>query len=263
MLWLELIMIAIGLTFVILSFRVSDYGGLGKDRFSDSEEFMGESMLTQESLEDFQSQLEEDMEEAVLRASDDLARISNEKLMGMDEYSNQVLEKISKNHEEVVFLYQMLTEREEELKKLIQQLDNVKAQIHDEALEEYHKMALVLKQLEKKRESLGQELGRKKEPAVERIAAVSVSQEREERNAAYDEEIRAIEEAEEKVQPKYFPKMTDQEGGKEDGNSDGESNHNRKILDLYKKGHSILEISRMLSLGQGEVKFVIDLHGAR
>lgn len=257
MLWLELILIAIGLTAVILSFRVSDYGGsAGRNDLPDGEEFLGASTLTQESLEDFQSQLEEDMEEAVLRASDDLSRISNEKLMGMDEYSNQVLEKISKNHEEVVFLYQMLTEREEELKKLVQQLNNVKNQIHDEALEEYHKMALVLKQLEKKRESLGQELEKQKEPALKRVAAASADQEREERNAAYDKEVRAIEEAEQKEQTQYFPKVSIQEERKE------ETNHNRTILDLYKKGHSVLEISRMLSLGQGEVKFVIDLHGA-
>lgn len=36
-------------------------------------------------------------------------------------------------------------------------------------------------------------------------------------------------------------------------------NHNQEIITLYKKGHSVLEISKLLSLGQGEVKFVIDL----
>ena len=40
-------------------------------------------------------------------------------------------------------------------------------------------------------------------------------------------------------------------------------NHNDEIVSLYKKGRSILEISKMLSLGQGEVKFVIDLYNAR
>ena len=40
-------------------------------------------------------------------------------------------------------------------------------------------------------------------------------------------------------------------------------NHNDEIIALYKKGRSVLDISRMLSLGQGEVKFVIDLYNAR
>ena len=34
-----------------------------------------------------------------------------------------------------------------------------------------------------------------------------------------------------------------------------------KILELYKSGKSIREISRELGMGQGEVKLVIDLYG--
>ncbi|MFW5632516.1 MAG: DUF6115 domain-containing protein [Acetivibrio ethanolgignens] len=38
-----------------------------------------------------------------------------------------------------------------------------------------------------------------------------------------------------------------------------EGNQNEQILRLYEAGKSILEISRELGLGQGEVKLVIDL----
>ena len=34
---------------------------------------------------------------------------------------------------------------------------------------------------------------------------------------------------------------------------------NDKILELYNKGKSVVEISKILGLGQGEVKLVIDL----
>ena len=34
-----------------------------------------------------------------------------------------------------------------------------------------------------------------------------------------------------------------------------------KILELYKSGKSVREISRELGMGQGEVKLVIDLYG--
>jgi DNA-binding NarL/FixJ family response regulator len=37
------------------------------------------------------------------------------------------------------------------------------------------------------------------------------------------------------------------------------SNNNSQILALYSQGKSIMEISKLLSLGQGEVKLVIDL----
>ena len=50
-----------------------------------------------------------------------------------------------------------------------------------------------------------------------------------------------------------------------DGNkrNDNSSNSNSEIIALYKKGISILEISKMLSIGQGEVKLVVDLYNAR
>jgi hypothetical protein len=37
------------------------------------------------------------------------------------------------------------------------------------------------------------------------------------------------------------------------------SNNNEQILALYSEGKSIVEISKLLDLGQGEVKLVIDL----
>ena len=45
--------------------------------------------------------------------------------------------------------------------------------------------------------------------------------------------------------------------------NDNSSNSNSEIIALYKKGISILEISKMLSIGQGEVKLVVDLYNAR
>ena len=40
------------------------------------------------------------------------------------------------------------------------------------------------------------------------------------------------------------------------------SNRNQEIIALYKKGYPVLDISKMLGMGQGEVKFVIDMHNA-
>jgi DNA-binding NarL/FixJ family response regulator len=45
-------------------------------------------------------------------------------------------------------------------------------------------------------------------------------------------------------------------------NTDAEylNNHNQKILEMYSQGFSVIDISRTLELGQGEVKLVIDLY---
>jgi hypothetical protein len=37
------------------------------------------------------------------------------------------------------------------------------------------------------------------------------------------------------------------------------TNNNTQILALYSQGRSVMEISKLLDLGQGEVKLVIDL----
>lgn len=256
MIVLEIIMIFIGLAAVALSFKLSDYGSDGSERVlqDGSEREQQGNTMQQESREAFADELENQKEEAIQTASDELSRLSNEKLMGMDEYSSQVLEKIAKNHEEVVFLYNMLGEKEDEIKKLVHHVDAVKAQMHEEVAGEYQKMAQVLKLLEKKKARVEKSI-REQESLVQRSNSPA-NQKREELNAAYDKEVRAIEEAEGETPPQYFSKPSKE---KEDMKV-SQSNHNDEIIELYKKEHSILEISRMLSMGQGEVKFVIDLY---
>ncbi len=38
-------------------------------------------------------------------------RLCNDKIMAVDEFSQQILEKIDANHQEVVFMYNMLSEK--------------------------------------------------------------------------------------------------------------------------------------------------------
>ena len=40
-----------------------------------------------------------------------MERLTNEKIMAVNEYSEQVLEGINKNHQEVIFLYDMLNDK--------------------------------------------------------------------------------------------------------------------------------------------------------
>ena len=40
----------------------------------------------------------------------------------------------------------------------------------------------------------------------------------------------------------------------------GAINRNDEIIALYKSGKSVMEISKLLGMGQGEVKLIIDLY---
>ncbi len=48
-----------------------------------------------------------------------MERVTNEKIMAVNEYSDTVLEEINKNHQEVLFLYDMLNDKHENLKTTV------------------------------------------------------------------------------------------------------------------------------------------------
>lgn len=54
-----------------------------------------------------------------------LERISNEKIMAVNEYSDTVLKEINKNHEEVLFLYDMLNDKHTSLKNTVAKVGEV------------------------------------------------------------------------------------------------------------------------------------------
>lgn len=250
---LEIIMIVIGLGAVVMSYRITDQKKDHTENIPDGEQAFADSAAEVKKVEE---ELEHYKEDVVSSAEEELSRLSNDKLMGMNEYSEEVLNRMAKNHEEVVFLYDMLKEKEEDIKDLVHHVDSVKAMIHDETAKEYQKMMDALKLLqesriaiengvaenkEPQRESIPVEEGHLKSTQAEKLASDLEQKEQQNRSAA-----------KEKEQPFVEPSLEE--------NND---NHNTEIIHLYKEGYSVLEISKMLSLGQGEVKFVIDLYENR
>ena len=296
MIILEIAMIIVGLGAVIYSFY------LVEEKHSSTNSDVQETIhIDQEeidkTIEEKITGLKEKAEDVYEDIDDKLSKLSNEKIMGVNEYSDQVLDKIEKNHGEVVFLYDMMNEKQEELKKLIHEVDTIKADIHDEAAKEYQKLREQEERLDEIRKEIELDslegLDHKKQPEKyqdirkdenlaeaekmlqESLAKVAetvpneAQQDEEdisEAIAVFDAEVARIEEEEAKEQSEtaqeeadkgtssgYVP-LQQQEKGK---------NHNNEIVALYKKGRNVIEISRMLGLGQGEVKFVIDLYNSR
>ncbi|MFR1027780.1 MAG: DUF6115 domain-containing protein [Clostridium sp.] len=61
-----------------------------------------------------------------------------------------------------------------------------------------------------------------------------------------------------KAEPK---KAVKNETSKPEMSVAGQGNVNEKIKELHKQGKSVLEISKQLNIGQGEVKLVLALYG--
>lgn len=63
--------------------------------------------------------VEETVNYSIERAERAMERVTNEKIMAINEYSDTVLEEINKNHKEVVFLYDMLNDKHDNLMSTI------------------------------------------------------------------------------------------------------------------------------------------------
>ncbi len=113
--------IAFVLSFVIPAKKEEDYEekrGLAKEEIKS---------LVSEELESVRQHVDDVVEEAVTYSMEkterSLERLSNEKIMAVSEYSDTVLSEIHKNHEEVMFLYDMLNDKHKNLKNTVSEVD--------------------------------------------------------------------------------------------------------------------------------------------
>lgn len=177
-----------------------------------------------------QDKMEETSEDAIEKAERALERLTNEKIMAVNEYSDTVLQEIHKNHEEAMFLYDMLNSKHANIKDTVSKMDKAVKAAENKTLEN--------KTAENKAAA---------EKTVTDKTAGTVAEEK----AADASQTETL------IQPENSPEIgfmgeTVQEG----------QNNNEKILEMHKQGKSTVAIAKELGLGVGEVKLVIDLYKA-
>lgn len=69
------------------------------------------------------------LDEAVEKTEIVLDKLTNEKIMAVNEYSDGVLGEINKNHNEVMFLYNMLNDKEKTIKDTVREVEAVKRSV--------------------------------------------------------------------------------------------------------------------------------------
>lgn len=69
--------------------------------------------------------LENTIEDVAEQTEKSLEKITNEKIMAVNEYSDSVLREIQKTYNEVIFVYSMLNDKEKELKELVTKVKSV------------------------------------------------------------------------------------------------------------------------------------------
>lgn len=232
---LEGIFIVAGFLCICISFFVSRNSGVqGDSERMDSG--ASASVWTEQDEKIIQERveriLEERQAELVDETEDKMNQLCNEKIMAIDEFSQQILEKIDSNHQEVVFMYNMLSEKQKEIKDTIAQpVKRTQAK----------KEKTVAKEEEKEKRPVSAKTGLEIAAAAKQTSGKSASGKKEQ------------------IQTKKPLKPTK----KEENDVKVPGNVNLQIQKMYKEGKSILEISKALNIGQGEVKLVIALYGGR
>lgn len=121
---MEIILLLAGAAIFILSFFIPDKKS-GEVQAPGVEEEVQKAVEKQ--MEAVQSHVNDVVDEAVEYAMEkterSLERISNEKIMAVNEYSDTVLSEIHKNHEEAMFLYDMLNSKHDNLKNTVSEVN--------------------------------------------------------------------------------------------------------------------------------------------
>jgi len=230
----EIIFVVVGIVILLASCFVG-----GKERGMESSITIPEEFIEaqkQEILKRADRIFEEKSEEVIIKTDDYLSKISNEKIMAVNDFSTQILEKIDANHKEVVFLYDMLNKKEDEIKQTVQNFNQEK-QAMEKSVEDIVKLTEQIQTSLKKPEIPDT-------TEVEKTKKTDLKMTTEEDTAVEDD-------------------MKNHSGGHQDSAEVQQADcQKEEVLKLHKQGKSVLEISKSLGMGQGEVKLIIGLYGA-
>lgn len=179
----EIILIVVGIIIVIISFVLSEKNIGMKQEKADTDylknnleelkenlklELMQSIQTEQDKIQSENETVLQDRQTDILdKMKDEMSRLSNEKIISFSEYGEQILGKIEQNHQDVVFLYDMLNQKENEMKELIRKTDSSKTNLEEMliAVKEEEKEWEIWK---KEKEEMMQELARK-EIALQKV----------------------------------------------------------------------------------------------
>lgn len=283
---MEMILLIIGIVAFIASFRIPvSREEKMEGQFPEAEEEI--QKLVKIQVDEAASRITDSVDETVSLAADQAQRsmekLTNEKIMAINEYADSVLGDIHKNHEEVVFMYDMLNDKQTTLKNTVREVEQTAKSVTKAAqearqtaqtAEETAQTAVetVQKAVETVQESMAAVPDKKEETfrplviqempvgaadTMQELISSDINEQKKSASKAVKKK-KAEEQADEKAAKGILPVpeliTTDTPEGE-----NTERNRNDEILALHKAGKSNMAIARELGLGVGEVKLVIDL----
>lgn len=290
-----IICLIIGVACIGASFFIKEKADIDNhEKEKIAEEIRGRA-LSEDSIKKVMTRVEKGFSDKLSAISEDklggfadkMSEIANDKMLAINDMSGQLIEKIEQNHKEVIFLYDMLNEKSDYLKDFSAKIDGLR---HELEREEERIKAL--------NNDLDDKMIKVKEVRqtviAKPVAPVEVKQEKSRRVPTGIEQAKAaIKPAEVPAQAKNLVKMkkevedipsdindifdTDERDIFKDAEVPEiteeideidlspelteELSTNDKILKMHSEGKSVMEISKELGMGQGEVQLILGLYG--
>lgn len=246
---IEILLIIIGILAFVASFVIPEKMSKAVNITIPEEKI---NQLIEEQVKNAEFKIDEKVDETISAAAEKteryMERMSNEKIMAIQEFSDTVLGQINKNHEESVFLYDMLNNKYAQVKNTTAEINARVQELKNDNVSDTEVVAeTVVDSVEtadagsKAAESGAEDRAKVKRPATKRKPPVKKTAIK---NSGSNN-TKAVE---------AIPNIEIQ--------FDAESNmgsNKEKILSLHNEGKSNMAIAKSLGLGIGEVKLIIDL----
>lgn len=246
---IEIIILSIGVILVAVTYILSEKFELGGKSIDEEISSNTKKIAEELAREEVERELANIIDEKIEAASVELDKIANEKILAVGNYSDDILEKIDNNHNEVMFLYNMLNEKEAALKDTIRDIEALKLSVKKMALVN-DMSAAVAKKVE---QAVAKKRAKQAELKSESVANNEEKKKETTEKAPSSENSTPDEKSEKRVEMEKDALRRNREVSEETGNK------NEEILRLHKEGSTNMEIAKKLGIGIGEVRLVIDL----
>lgn len=239
---------------------------------------------------EFTERLSDVAEDKMTSSTDYMSELTNNKMFAINEMCGQLIEKIEQNHKEVIFLYDMLNEKSDNLKDFSAKVEGLRKELENE---------------EKRIKALGHDLDDKivkvkevRQTVITRPVADVPSKTVPKKNTTKEETVKTpaqeveiqtediptqaealvklqktqelvakpepvVKEAKPEKEPAKITETASvvSDRSEEEIKEMSELSTNDRILLMKEEGKSVIEISKALGMGQGEVQLILGLYG--
>ena len=278
----EVLILLAGLIFFVASFFFGGKKSAGEEVDTDAEiRKIKEAAVLHEGeiRERLNALLSQECGTAIDDVKEKLSEISNDKIMAVDAYAGQVLARIENNNQSVVFLYDMLQKKEDEMKSTMNKMEQTRRENRElfDRLEELKQAKArvasrnAAKQAGAKQKAGNEVLKQTKSGQAEKDAALAngenlAGHETQEAEGTAHEAVADLSHTQAEALTKIPHSMPgedlEQEQEKEEG-ATAQPDRQEQVLALYRENISVKDISKKLAMGQGEVKLIIDLYAKK